>query len=132
MVAALNQPLSFRDSIGEVRRCNVDLAHAAMQPLERVCVLGWRDFSRRHKFVVGPQRDYEAVTHVDARLHSRLKRSDGALGFRQSLSKLDFERSPGLMQDVCDPSNDVTGQQAQNEPVRVLKHNSVIDHQVKC
>jgi hypothetical protein len=95
VVAAPKKPVSLRDSVREVRRRDIDLPHAGMQPLERVCVLGWRDLSRRHTFVVGPQRDHEAVTHVDARLHSRLKRSQRALGFRESLSKLDFDAAPG-------------------------------------
>ena len=67
VVAAPDQSLRFRDSIGEVRRRHVDLPHAGMQPIERVCVLGWRDLSRRHRFVVAPQRDYEAVLHGDLR-----------------------------------------------------------------
>jgi hypothetical protein len=53
VVAAPDQPLSFRDSIGEVRRGHVDLPHAGMESRERVCVVGWRDRSRRHTFVVG-------------------------------------------------------------------------------
>jgi hypothetical protein len=130
-VAAPNQPLSLGDSIREVRRRDIDLPHAGMQPLERVCILGWRDRSRQHRLVVDPQRDHEAVTHVDARLHARLKRSHWARGFRKSLRKLDFERCARLMHDVRDPSNDVTGQQAHNDPVRVVKHNRVIDGQVK-
>ena len=91
VVAARNELLRLRDSIREVRRREIDLPHAGMQPLERVRVVGWRDLSRWHRFVVGPQRDHEAVTHVDARLHSRLKRSHRALGFREPLGKLDFE-----------------------------------------
>jgi hypothetical protein len=36
---------------------------------------------------VGPQRDHEAITLVDARLHPRLKTSHRAPGFREPLSK---------------------------------------------
>jgi hypothetical protein len=35
------------------------------------------------------------------------------------------------MHDARDPRNDVTRQQAQNNPVRVVKHNRVIDRQAK-
>ena len=41
--AVANQPLRLRDSIREVRRRQIDLPHAGMQPLERLRVLGWRD-----------------------------------------------------------------------------------------
>ena len=102
-----------------------------MESLERVCVLGWRDLSRRHRFVVGPQRDHEAVMHVDLRLHSRVECGDRALGLREPPSKLDFERCARLMRYVRDTGNDVTRQQAQNEPVRVVKNDRVIGRQVK-
>src|SRR5436309_798219 len=36
MGAVVNQPLRLRDSIREVRRRHIDLAHAGMQPLERL------------------------------------------------------------------------------------------------
>jgi hypothetical protein len=83
--------LSLRDSIREVWRRDIDLPHAGMQPLERIRVVGWRDLFRRYRFVVGPQRDYEAVKLVNARLHSRLKDADGALGFGEPLRELDLE-----------------------------------------
>jgi hypothetical protein len=54
-----------------------------MQPFERVRVVGWRELSGRHRFVVGPQRDHKAVTYVDARRDPRLKRCYGAPGFRE-------------------------------------------------
>jgi hypothetical protein len=46
------------------------------------------------------------------------------------LSKLDFELCD-LMRFRCHPGQDVTGQQTQSEPVRVMKNNRVIDPQVK-
>ena len=33
--------LSLRDSIREVRRRDIELPHAGMQPLERIRVVGW-------------------------------------------------------------------------------------------
>ena len=101
-----------------------------MQPLERIRVVGRRDLSRRHRFVVGPQRDHEAVTLVDARLHSRLERSHGALGFGEPLRKLDLELRD-LLRRRCDPGKDVTRQQAQREPVRVVKNDRVVDRQAE-
>jgi hypothetical protein len=131
VVVAPDQPLRFRDSICEVRRRNVDLPHAGMESLERVRVLGGSDLSRRYGFVVGPERDYEAVTHVDLRLDARVERGDWALGFREPPSKLNFERCARLMRYGRDSGNDVTRQQAQNEPVRVVKNDRVIGRQVK-
>jgi hypothetical protein len=102
-----------------------------MQPLERLRVLGWGDVSRRCRLVVGPQRDHEAVTHVGARLHSRLKRSHRAIGFGEPPSDLDFELCACLMRHVRDPSKNVTRQEAHSEPVRDVKHDRVIDSQAK-
>ena len=82
------------------------------------------------RFVVGPQRDHEAVTLVDARLHSRLKRSHRALGFGEPLRKLDFELCD-LLPDRCDSGKDVTRQQAHRELVRVVKNDRVVDRQAK-
>jgi hypothetical protein len=102
-----------------------------MQLLERLRILGWRDVSRWHRLVVGPQRDREAVTHVDARLHPRLKLGHGASGVGEPPSDLDFELGAWLMRYMRDPSKNVTRQQAHSEPVRVMKDNRVIDPQVK-
>jgi hypothetical protein len=102
-----------------------------VQPLERLRILGWRDVSMGYGLVVGPQRDHEAVTHVDARLHPRLKFSHRTIGFGEPPSDLDFELCACLMRYMGDPSKNVTRQQAQSEPVRVLKNDPVIDPQVK-
>ena len=40
-VAARNELLRLRDSIREVRRRDIELPHAGMQPLERIGVVGW-------------------------------------------------------------------------------------------
>jgi hypothetical protein len=129
--AVANQPLRLRDSIREVRRREIDLPHASVQPLERLRILGWRNILRRYRLVVGPQRDDEAVTHVDARLHPRLKCSHRAIGFSKPPSNLDFELCACLMRHVRDPSKNVTRQQAHSEPVRVVQNDRVIDPQVK-
>jgi len=102
-----------------------------MQPLERLRILVWPDVSRRQRLVVGPQRDCEAVTYVDARLHPRLKLSHRAVGLGEPPSDLDFELGAYLMRHMRDPSKNVTRQQAHSETVRVLEHNRVIDSQVK-
>ncbi len=67
---------------------------------------------------------------VDARRHSRLKSSHGALGFGEPLSKIDFELCD-LMRRKCDSGKDVTRQQAHSQPVRVVKNDRVVDCQVK-
>jgi hypothetical protein len=43
------------------------------------------------RFIVGPQRDDEAVTLVDAWLHSRLQGRHRTLVVGEPLSELDFE-----------------------------------------
>ena len=131
VVAAPNQPLSLGDSVREVRGRDIDLPHAGMQPPERVRVLGWRDLLDRHSFVVGPHVDYEAVTHVDAWLDSRFKRSHRGIGFGEPPSDLDFELCARVVRRGRDPGNDVTRHQAQREPVRIVKNDRVIGPQSK-
>jgi hypothetical protein len=43
------------------------------------------------RFVVGPQRDHEAISLIGTRVHSRLKGTHRAPGFGEPLSELDFE-----------------------------------------
>ena len=80
-------------------------------------------------FVVGPQRDHKAITLVDAWRHSRLKSRHRAPGFREPLSKLDFEVCD-LMRYRRHPDQDVTGQQTHSQLVRVVKHDRVVNCQV--
>jgi hypothetical protein len=40
-VAACHELLSLLDSIREMRRRDIELAHTGMQPLERIGVVGW-------------------------------------------------------------------------------------------
>ena len=67
---------------------------------------------------------------VDARLHSRLQSSHRALGSGEPLGKVDFELRR-LVRERRDSSKDVTGQQSQREPVRVVKDDRVVDRQVE-
>jgi hypothetical protein len=67
---------------------------------------------------------------MDAWLHSRLESSHRAPGFGKPLSKLDFELCD-LMRYRCHLGQDVTRQQTQSEPVRVMKNDRVVDGQVK-
>jgi len=80
---------------------------------------------------VRPERDREAVTHIDPRLDPRLRLSYGAIGFGESPSDLEFELRAGMMREVGDASQDITGQQADSESVRVVKNNRVVDPEVK-
>jgi hypothetical protein len=101
-----------------------------MQLLERVRVLRGRDLPRRHRFVVGPECDREAVTHIDARLHARLKGSHRAPGSCESLGKLDFELGR-LTASMRDPGNDVARHQAQSEVAPGVENDCIIDSQTK-
>jgi hypothetical protein len=100
-----------------------------MQPLESSGVAGWRDLSRCCGFV-GPQGDHEAITLIDAWLHSRLKSGHRATRFGEPLSKFDFELCD-LMRYRCHPGQEVTREHPQSELVRVVKHDRVVDCQVK-
>ena len=130
LVAVRDELLSLCDSIREVGRRDIELPHARMQPLERLRVVGWRHLSRRHRWVVGPQSDDEAVTLVGARLGSWLKSSHRAIGLGEPSSKLEFELSH-LLRLRCDSGKDVTREQAHSELVRVLENDRIVDRQVK-
>jgi hypothetical protein len=54
-----------------------------------------------------------------------------APGFREPLSELDFGLCD-LTRYRCHLGQDVTGQQTQRQPVRVVKHDYVVNYQVKC
>ena len=81
-------------------------------------------------FVVGPHRDHEAITLVDAWLHPRLESSHRARKFGETLCELDFELCD-LMRCWGHPGQDVTRQEAQGELVGALKNKRVVDRQVK-
>ena len=102
-----------------------------MQPLERIRVVGGRDRSGRHGFVVGPQVHHEAVTRVDTRLDSRLERSHRTSGLHEPLGKLNLERCARPMGDGRDPGDDVARHQPHGEAVRVLEDDRVVDGQVE-
>ena len=113
-----------------MRRRDIDLAHAGMQPLERIGVVGRRDLTRCHGFVVGPQRDHEAITLVHTWCHSRLKSGHRTPDFCEPLSKINLELCD-LMRYRCHLGHNVTGQQTHSEPVRIMKNDRVIDYQIQ-
>jgi hypothetical protein len=81
-----------------------------MQPLQNLRILGWCDGTRRHRLVVFPQRDREAATHVDARLHARLRLSHRTIGLGEPPSDLNLELGTRLMRYIGYPSKNVTRQ----------------------
>ena len=98
-VSARNEPLGVRDSIGEVRRRDVEPSHALVQPLEGIRVVGWRDVLRCPGRVVGPERHCEAVTLVDARLHVEARerpRGSRSAASRRARSTSNAADLPGL------------------------------------
>jgi hypothetical protein len=129
--AVANQRLRLFDSIREVRRSHIDLPHAGMQPLQNLRILGWCDGTRRHRLVVFPQRDREAATHVDARLHARLKLSHRASGLGEPPSDLNLELGARLMRYIGYPSKNVTRQEAHSDAIGVVNNNCVIDQEAK-
>ena len=80
--------------------------------------------------MVRPERDHEAVALVDARRNSRLKTSHRALGFGEPFRELDFELCC-LVRARCDPGKDITRPEAQDEPVRFVNNDRVVDRQVE-
>ncbi|HKG57614.1 MAG TPA: hypothetical protein VKA85_10235 [Candidatus Limnocylindrales bacterium] len=128
-VGARNELLSLDNAIGKVRCRKIDRTHPGVEPRERIRVVGRRN-RLRHGLVVGPKRDRETVTLVDALLYARLKSTDGATGLPEPLRKVDFELRD-LASCMCHSRKDVTGQQAQREPVRILKNDRVVDSQVE-
>jgi hypothetical protein len=126
-----DQRLRLRDAIREVGRSDIDVLHASVQPFKRVRVFSWCDVTAGRRLVVGPECDDEAVAHVGARLHARIERSYGALGFGEPTSDLDFELCASPALQVRDPSQNVTRPQPQSDPVRVVENDRVIDRQIK-
>jgi hypothetical protein len=102
--AVADQRLRLRDAIREVGRNEIPFPHATVQTLKRLRILGWRDGTEGYGLVVGPQSGDEAVSHVDARLHPRIERSYGTIGFGEPPSDLDFELCASLALHVRDPS----------------------------
>jgi hypothetical protein len=102
--AAPDQRLRLRDAIREVGRNDIDVSHAGVQPLKRLRIVSWCDVTGGNRLVVCPQCDDEPVTHVDARLHPRIERGYGAIGFGEPTSDLDFELCAYLALHVRDPS----------------------------
>jgi len=130
-VAVGNELLGLLYPVGEVRRGEIELAHAVVQSRERTGVGGWRGLVGWRGFVIGPQRDREIITLVDAWLHARLKGSHGAAGSREPLGKLDFELRDPMVRRRGHPCQHVARQQAQSELVRVLENDRVVGGQAK-
>ena len=101
-----------------------------MQSLKRIRVVGWRNLPRCLRVVVGPQRDDEAITLINARLYSGVQSSYRAPGFGELLGKVDLELC-GLMRSRCDSGKDVTRPQAHSEPVGIVKNDRFVGGQVK-
>src|SRR3954453_13986354 len=103
-------------------RCrDIDGPHGDVKPRERVSVIGWRKLAARLGLVPGPERDREAVSLVDARHHSWIENSPGAVRCRQACSKANLELC-GLVHWESHPGKNVAGQQTQREPVRDVNH----------
>ena len=68
---------------------------------------------------------------MPTRLDSGIERSHWALGFRELLGKFDLELCARLVRNRRDLGDDVARHQPQDEPVRVLQNNCVVDRQVK-
>lgn len=129
--AVAKQRLRLFDAIREVRRSHIDLPHAGMQPLQNLRILGWCNVMRWHRFIVFPQRDREAATHVDARLHARLRLCHRTTGLGEPRSRLNFEPGTRLLRFIGYPSKNVTRQQAHSDAIGVVNNNGVIDQEAK-
>jgi hypothetical protein len=121
--------LRFFDSIREVWCGRIELPHACMEAFKRLRVLGRRGVGRRQGLVVRPVCDHEAVTDMNARLHSRLEQGDRAVGPLKLSCHLDFERRAFTvpLNRRRDASKHTTRQEPHCEPVRVLDDAGVFD-----
>src|SRR6516225_4360819 len=84
------------DSIGEVRRLQIDLAQGGMQLGKCARIFGWRD-PRSRGLVVRPERDSEAIPQMDTAFDPGLKLGHRATGCGEAASKLNFELGASLM-----------------------------------
>jgi hypothetical protein len=125
------QQLRLRDSIGEVRRGEIDGSHSGVHFGERLRVLGRSNISRRYGLVVGPEGDDPAVAYVGPRLHTRIGRTDRATSFAELPGDLDFELGASSMRLMGDPDKGVAGPESHGQPVRVLEDDCVSDSQAK-
>ena len=96
VLAARHRALRLRDSIREVRRRDDRASRMPACSRSSASAYSAGGMSRRHGFVVGPQRDHEAVMLVDARLHPRLERSHRALGSASRRASSTLERCARL------------------------------------
>jgi hypothetical protein len=95
-LSVANLSLRTGDSIGEVRRPQISLAQGGMQPHKCARIFGWRDL-RSRGLVVPPERDGEAIPHIDAVSDPGLKLSHRAIGFGETASNLYLEFGASLM-----------------------------------
>ena len=117
---ALREYGLIRGSVREVRHSDIDLRHTGMQPLKRLRIVGrWNLLTCL--FVVGPERDHEPVPLIDTRFHSGLKARHGGLDLSKPSSNLNFSLER-LKSGERHSGNEVAGQQAQSEFVRIVKN----------
>src|SRR3954468_20784422 len=64
VVGARDESWRLRDPIGEMRRRDVQIPEAGMEPRKGIRVDRWCDPSKRDRFVVRPERDPETVAPV--------------------------------------------------------------------
>ena len=128
LVSVDNGPLRVGDSIGEVRCHQIDLAHAGMEPDQCVRIVGRLDVRGwSPRLVVGPERDWVPVTHVDAGLDPRVKFTDRAIGFGEKSSNLDFEPEAGFVCWRPDSSKHTARDHVDGDAVRVVNDDRVVD-----
>jgi hypothetical protein len=95
-LSVANLSLRTGDSIGEVRRRQIDPAQGGMQPPERARIFGWRDL-RSRRLVVRPERDSERIPQIDTAFDPGLKLSHWATDLGETASNLYFELGASLM-----------------------------------
>jgi hypothetical protein len=100
-----------------------------VQPLQRLRVFSGCDVTTGQRLVVRPQRDNEAISQINARLHSRIERRHGVIGFGEPASDLDLELGDSSSVNMRDPSKDITRPQAQSQSVRVVDNDGVLGAQ---
>ena len=130
-VGVTDQPLGFCDSIREAGRGEGNLAEARMESRERAGVLGRGNVVAGDRFVVGSERDREAVPSVCAGLHARVQSAYRSRCLGQSAGNLYLELGARLVGGRGHAGENVAGRQAQRDPVCVLEHDCVLGAKAK-
>jgi hypothetical protein len=108
-------------------RCpDIERAHARMKSCERIRIDIGRRLTGPFCFVIPPERQDETIALVRLRCHTRIEDCHRAPRSGEALGKVDLEL--GVMApDGSNSREDIAGQQAHGELVRIVDDNRMLD-----